>query len=57
MTTPAQRIVCPDCGMSTWKDGFGCTLPGCENYGVLIGKADPPQPTVEQEPAQEGRSE
>lgn len=41
------RIVCPDCGMSTWKEGFGCTLPGCENYGVLIGKADPPEPLDE----------
>lgn len=30
-----KQMVCPDCGMTTWKDGFGCVLPGCENYGVL----------------------
>lgn len=30
-----RRIVCPDCGMSTWDESFGCLLPGCENYGVL----------------------
>lgn len=41
------RIVCPDCGMSTWKEEFGCMLTGCENYGVL----------QEQEPAQEGCSD
>lgn len=29
-------IICPNCGMSTWKDKFGCTLPGCENYEVLV---------------------
>lgn len=34
------RIVCPDCGMSTWKEGFGCTLPGCENYAVLVEEKD-----------------
>lgn len=28
-------MVCPDCGMTTWDAGFGCRLPGCENYGVL----------------------
>lgn len=26
------RIVCPGCGMSTWRNG-GCALEGCENYG------------------------
>jgi hypothetical protein len=31
----APRVVCPDCGMSTWKEGFGCMLPGCANHGVL----------------------
>lgn len=30
-----KRIVCPDCGMSTWDEEFGCRLPGCENYGVI----------------------
>lgn len=29
-------IVCPGCGMSTWIDGEGCALPGCENHRVLI---------------------
>lgn len=30
-----ELMVCPDCGMSTWKAGFGCLLPICANYGVL----------------------
>lgn len=36
-----KRIVCPDCGMSTWDEAFGCRLPGCENYGVLWVGEDP----------------
>lgn len=35
-----MRIVCPDCGMSTWLEDFGCALPGCENYGVLEANDD-----------------
>lgn len=31
-------IVCPGCGMSTWIDGEGCALPGCENYRVLVSE-------------------
>ena len=33
-------MVCPDCGMTTWKEDFGCVLPGCENYGVLEANDD-----------------
>ena len=29
-------MVCPDCGMTTWDKDFGCRLPGCENYAVLV---------------------
>jgi hypothetical protein len=36
----APRVVCPDCGMSTWKEGFGCVLPGCANHGVLTVPAE-----------------
>jgi len=41
---PRQRVVCPDCGQSTWREGFGCALPGCDNHAVLVGKAEPPEP-------------
>lgn len=40
---PRARVVCPECGQSTWRKDFGCALPGCENHACLVGKA----PTVE----------
>ena len=32
------RIVCLGCGMHTWVKDFGCTLPGCDNYVVVVKK-------------------
>jgi hypothetical protein len=36
--------VCPTCAHSTWRDGYGCTRPGCETTACLVGKAEPIQP-------------
>lgn len=33
-------IVCPNCGMSTWRDGEGCVLLGCANYSAERVKRD-----------------
>lgn len=31
-----DAMVCPNCGMTTWDKDFGCRLPGCDNYAVLV---------------------
>lgn len=37
---PRRRVVCPACGQSTWREEFGCVLPGCDSHAVLVGKAE-----------------
>lgn len=51
---PRGRVVCAECGQSTWRAEFGCTLPGCDNHAVLVGRAPDPEPrhlaVVEEQP-------